>query len=308
MRSPIRPLLATCLALAITAAAAGCGEDLAEGGDARAGGGDASTRPLVVGSANFPENALLAEIYAGALKGAGLDVSTRLNVGSREALLPAMERGDITVLPEYTGALLAYLTKGAQSAKDTAGQLRELGPVLPKGLTLLEASEAQDQETVTCRREVVDKYGLKSLVDLAKVSRDLTMGGPPELPERDGFGLRGLKDLYGIEFKRFRPLDVSGPLTVSALKDGKVDCANLFSTQSAIAANGFVSLADPKGIVESEAVIPLVARNAVTPKATAALNAVSARLTTDDLKEMVKRVEVDKDDAAQVAEDFLAQG
>lgn len=300
MRTGIRLLLAAWLAVALTA----CGNKL--GGDGDKDEGSGAKQSLTVGSANFPENALLAEIYAGALTAKGLDVSKKLNVGSREALLPAMERGDITVLPEYTGALLSYLTKGGKAAKDTAGQLTALATSLPAELTLLEPSQAQDQETVTCRPEVVQQYSLTSIEDLAKVSRQLTMGGPPELPQRDGFGLKGLKSVYGVEFKSFRPLDVSGPLTVAALKEGKVDCANLFSTQSAIEANGFVSLQDPKGLVESEAVVPLIAKDAATPAVTEALNAVSAKLTTENLKQMVKRVEVDKDDAATVAEEFLS--
>ena len=294
---------------ALAVAAAACGEEFDAGTTADGAGGAkaAAKQSVTVGSANFPENALLGEIYAGALEAKGLAVATKLNLGSRETLFPALEQGEVTVVPEYTGALLAYLSKGKASAKETAAQIAALEGTLPAELQLLEPSEAQDQETVTCRKEVVDRYSLTSLDDLAKVSREITMGGPPELPERPGFGLRGLKEVYGIEFKRFRPLDVSGPLTVSALKEGKVDCANLFSTQSAIAANGFVSLEDPKGIVESEAIVPLIASDAATPEATDALNAVSAKLTTENLKEMVKRVEVDKDDAAEVAQDFLRE-
>jgi osmoprotectant transport system substrate-binding protein len=297
MRKGIRLLAAALLTTAL--AACGLGSDEGDGF------GGAGKQSIIVGSANFPENALLAEIYAGALRADGIDVSTRLNIGSREALFPAMERGDVTVLPEYTGALLSYLSKGTAAAKDTAGQVAQLKAQLPAGLTLLEPSQAQDQETITCTREVADRYGLTSLVDLAEVSKQLTLGGPPELPRREGFGLKGLKEVYGVEFKSFRPLDVAGPLTVSALKDGKVDCANLFSTQSAIKVNDFVPLADPKGLVESEAVIPLISKDAATPEVTKALNAVSAKLTTDNLTEMVKRVEVDKDDAATVAEEFL---
>jgi len=298
-------LLAALLALAFAA----CGDDFDEGDGGGGGGGDsggAAKQSVTVGSANFPENALLAEIYAGALKAKGFDVSTKLNIGSREALFPAMKKGDLTVLPEYTGALLAYVSKGSSPAKDTGEQVTALKEQLPAGLTLLEPSEAQDQDTITCTKEVVDKYSLKTLEDLAKVSKDITMGGPPEMPSREGFGLKGLKRVYGIEFKKFQALDVAGPLTVAALKKGKVDCANLFSTQSAIAANGFISLEDPKGLVESEAVIPLIAKDAATPEATDALNAVSAKLTTENLKEMVKRVEVDKDDNATVADEFLS--
>ncbi len=296
-RSP-RPLLATVLAaVALTA----CGEDLASSGSA----GDGEARPVVVASANFPENVILAEIYAGALEADGVEVEKKLNVGSREVLLPALERGEVSVLPEYSGALLEYLRKGESEATATAEQVREIRAALPRGLTVLAPSRAQDQETVTCSRAVADRYGLKSLDDLARVSRDLVFGGPPELPRRDGFGLRGLKAVYGIEFERFRPLDVAGPLTVSALKSGKVDCANLFSTQSAIAVNGFVSLADPKQLIASQAIVPLVAQGAATPATRAALDAVSAKLTTSELERLVRRVEIDKADADAVAQDFL---
>jgi osmoprotectant transport system substrate-binding protein len=296
-RSP-RLLLATVLA-AMTVTA--CGEDLASSGAA----GDGEARSVVVASANFPENVILAEIYAGALEAGGVEVERKLNIGSREVLLPALERGEVSVLPEYSGALLEHLRKGASEATATADQVREIRAALPRGLTVLEPSRAQDQETVTCSRAVADRFGLKSLDDLARVSEDLVFGGPPELPRRDGFGLRGLKAVYGIEFERFRPLDVAGPLTVSALKSGKVDCANLFSTQSAIAVNGFVSLADPKQLIASQAVVPLVAEDAATPATKAALDAVSAKLTTSELEGMVRRVEIDKADADAVAQDFL---
>jgi osmoprotectant transport system substrate-binding protein len=298
-------LLAAVLALAVAACG---GNDLKSGNSGSSSSGSGGGKPAVtVGSANFPENVVLAEIYAGALSAKGFKVDKKLNVGSREAIFPAMERGDITVLPEYTGALLSYVTKGKAKATDTAGQVTEIKSALPAKLTLLSASTAEDKDTVTCTKAVVDKYRLKSLTDLAKVSKNVTMGGPPELAKRDGFGLKGLKQVYGIEFKQFRPLDVAGPLTVSALKAGKVDCANLFSTQSAIPQNGFISLEDPKGLVESEAVVPLIAKTAATPDATKVLDAVSAKLTTANLKDMVKRVEVDKDDAATVAGDFLSQ-
>ena len=123
----------------------------------------------------------------------------------------------------------------------------------------------------------------------------------------DGFGVPGLKRVYGVEFEQFRPLDVAGPLTVAALKDNKVGCANLFSTQSAIPANGFVSLDDQKHLAQAEAVVPLIAKSAATPEVSKVLDAVSAKLTTDNLKQMVKRVEVDKDDSETVASDFLSE-
>jgi osmoprotectant transport system substrate-binding protein len=295
------PLLLLAAALATLATA--CGEELSSAGAS----GDDAARSVVVASANFPENALLAELYAGALRADGVEVETKLNVGSREVLFPALQQGEVGVVPEYSGALLEYLRKGESEATDAATQVGEIRAALPDGLTVLEPSAAQDQETVTCTRAVVDRYRLRSLEDLAPVSGDLVFGGPPELPGRDGFGLRGLKSVYGIEFKRFRPLDVAGPLTVSALKAGKVDCANLFSTQSAIAVNGFVSLSDPKGLIAAQAVVPLVAEAVATPATRSSLDRVSARLTTRRLEQMVRRIEVDKADTAEVAEQFLRE-
>ena len=302
-------LLAACLALGVAA----CGDDLND--DSGSGSsssssstGDSGSKPAItVGSANFPENAVLAEIYAGALKAKGYDVSKKLNIGSREAIFPALERGDLTVVPEYTGSLNSYLTKGKSSAKDPQAQIESIDSKLGDKLTMLEPSAAEDKDTVTCNKETIDKYGIKSLEELGAVSKDIVMGGPPEFAKRDGFGVPGLKRVYGVEFKQFRPLDVAGPLTVAALKDNKVGCANLFSTQSAIPENGFITLEDPKLLAPSEAVTPLIAKDAATPEVTEILNGVSAKLTTDNLKELVKSVEVDKDDAETVASDFLSQ-
>jgi osmoprotectant transport system substrate-binding protein len=307
MKKVLWLLLAAVLAAGVVA----CGDDdpLEEDG----GGGSATEETggekpaITVGSANFPENVVLAEIYAGALAAKDYDVSKKLNVGSREALMPALERGDITVTPEYTGALLAFLTDAKSEAKETAEQVTEIKAKLPSNLTLLEPSAAEDKDTITCNKETVDKYGLKSIEDLAKVGNEITIGGPPEFAEREGFGIKALKRVYGAEFKKFQPLDVAGPLTVAALKDNKVQCANLFSTQSAIVENGFITLEDPKGLVESEAVVPLIAKDAATPEVTETLDAVSAALNTENLKELVKRVEVDKDDAETVASDFLSE-
>jgi osmoprotectant transport system substrate-binding protein len=310
MKKVLWLLLAAVLALGVAA----CGDDLDESNDTGSSGSTTSEsesggdKPAItVGSANFPENVVLAEIYAGALSAKDFEVSKKLNIGSREALFPAMEKGEITVLPEYTGALLSYLTEAKSDAKETSAQVEEIKAELPSSLTVLEPSAAEDKDTITCNKETVDKYGLTSIEDLAKVGDQITIGGPPEFAKRAGFGIKALKRVYGAEFKKFQPLDVAGPLTVAALKDNKVQCANLFSTQSAIPANGFVTLEDPKGLVESEAVIPLIAKDAATPEVTETLNAVSAALNTDNLKELVKRVEVDKDDAEAVAEDFLSE-
>jgi osmoprotectant transport system substrate-binding protein len=307
MKKVLWLLLAAVLALGVAA----CGDDLdedSESGSTTSESESGGDKPAItVGSANFPENVVLAEIYAGALEAKDFDVSKKLNVGSREAIFPAMEQGEITVLPEYSGALLSYLTEAKSDAKEIGAQVEEIKAELPAELTVLTPSAAEDKDTITCNKETVDKYGLTSIEDLAKVGDQITIGGPPEFAERAGFGIKALKRVYDAEFKKFQPLDVAGPLTVAALKDNKVQCANLFSTQSAIPANGFVTLEDPKGLVEAEAVLPLIAKEAATPEVTETLDAVSAALNTENLKELVKRVEVDKDDAETVASDFLEE-
>jgi osmoprotectant transport system substrate-binding protein len=292
-----RVLIASVATVVLAGTLAACGDDEPAASE--------GLPAITVGSANFPENVLLAEIYAGALEAKGATVTKKLNVGSREALFPAMQQGDINLLPEYTGALLSFVSKGAAKERDTAGQVTALTAQLPAELQVLTASPAEDKDTVTCNRETVDKYSLVSIEDLAKVDDQIIMGGPPELRNRQGFGLPGLKTIYGIEFKEFKALDVAGPLTVAALKDNKVNCANLFSTQSAIAVNDFVSLEDPKGVVEGENVIPLIAKDKATPEVVAALDAVSAALDTETLKDLVKRVEVDKEAPDAVAASFL---
>jgi osmoprotectant transport system substrate-binding protein len=300
-RRRIAQLIATSLATVVIAGTlAACGDD-------EPAASDAALPAITVGSANFPENVLLAEIYAGALTAKGATVTKKLNVGSREALFPAMEQGDIHLLPEYTGALLSFVSKGAAKERDTAGQVTALTAQLPAELVVLEPSPAEDKDTVTCNKETVDKFSLTSIEDLAAVDDQIIMGGPPELRNRQGFGLPGLKSVYGIEFKEFKALDVAGPLTVAALKDNKVNCANLFSTQSAIAVNGFISLDDPKGVVEGENVIPFISKEKATPEVTATLNAVSAALDTETLKDLVKRVEVDKEAPDAVAAAWLTE-
>jgi osmoprotectant transport system substrate-binding protein len=268
-------------------------------------GGSAAAGTIVVGSANFPENALLAEIYAGALQAKGVKVSTKLNIGAREVYIPALQDGSIDLIPEYTGVLLQYFDKTA-TAVTPDDVYAALQKALPANLTVLEKSSAEDKDSVVVTKETADKYHLTSIGDLAPVASKLVLGGPPEWATRPT-GVPGLKKVYGLNFKEFKPLDVAGPLSVQALKSGQVAAVNLFSTQSAIPANNFVVLQDPKNLFAAQNVVPLITKSKADPTVTAALNAVSAKLDTTALAGLVKQVEVDKTDAATVAKDWLSQ-
>ena len=299
----------TRIALAFTAAAAmlavaSCGsssDPLASGGSTT----KAETGTIIVGSANFPENALLAEIYAGALSAKGITVKKTLNIGSRETYIPALKDGSIDLIPEYTGVLAQYFNKNVK-ATDADGVYAELKAAVPATLTVLDKSAAEDKDAVVVTKATADKYKLKTIADLLPIAKDLTLGGPPEWKTRPT-GVPGLKKLYNLDFKTFRPLDTGGPLSVQALKNGQVDAVNLFTTDASIAANGFVILDDPKSLFAAQNVVPLITKSKVSPTISAALNAISAKLDTATLGALVKEVVVDKKDASVVAREFLTK-
>ncbi|HSF26286.1 MAG TPA: ABC transporter substrate-binding protein [Actinomycetes bacterium] len=303
--------IAVAAALALTGCGGDGGNPLTTGaatGPATAGTtagstGTAAGAAIVVGSANFPENELLAQIYAKALAATGASVSTKLNIGSRETYIPALQDGSIDLLPEYSGVLLQYFDKSA-TAVTPDDVYTALGSALPSGLIVLDRSQAEDKDAVVVTRETAEKYSLKSIADLAPVAKDLVLGGPPEWKTRPT-GVPGLAKVYGLTFKEFKPLDVAGPLSVQALKNGQVQAVNLFTTQSAIKANDFVVLDDPKNLFAAQNVVPLIRESKATDAVRTTPNAISAALTTDELAALVKQVEVDKADAAEVAETWL---
>ncbi|MEO8518838.1 MAG: ABC transporter substrate-binding protein [Dermatophilaceae bacterium] len=299
----------TRIALAFTASAAmlavaacGSSDPLAPGG-ATTTSSNAGT--IIVGSANFPENALLAEIYAGALSAKGVKVEKKLNIGSREVYIPALLDGSIDLIPEYTGVLDQYFNKAAK-ATDADGVYAELKAAVPATLTILDKSAAEDKDAVVVTKATADKYKLKTIADLQPVAKNLVLGGPPEWKTRPT-GVPGLKKLYNLDFKSFRALDTGGPLSVQALKNGQVDAVDLFTTDPSIADNGFVILDDPKSLFAAQNVVPLITKAKSNTAIADALNAVSAKLDTATLGELVKEVVVDKKDPAVVAKEFLTK-
>jgi osmoprotectant transport system substrate-binding protein len=250
-------------------------------------GGKAPANTIVVGSANFPENELLADIYAEALKSKGVKVSTNLNIGSREAYMPAMLDGSIDLIPEYSGVLLQYFNQNAtQTSSDAV--YAALQKALPSKLTVLNQSAAQDKDAVVVTQQTAAKYHLKSIADLRPVAQHMTFGGPPEFKTRPD-GIPGLKKHYGVTFGSYKVLDTGGPLTVAALKNGQVDAADLFTTDPNIPENHFVVLADPKNNFAAQNVLPLINKAKATNTVKSTLNAISAKLNTATLTSLLKR-------------------
>ncbi len=300
--SKITVTIATVAALM---AAAACGSS---GGDPLATSSDSSSAAsgtIKVGSADFPESALLAEIYAGALEAKGIKVEKKLNIGAREAYIPALQDGSIDLIPEYTGVLRDYFDKSAK-ATDSEGVYTELKAAVPATLTVLDKSAAEDKDALVMKKSRADELGVKSIADLAGKAGQLTVGGPPEWKTRLT-GIPGFKKIYGLEFKSFRPLDAGGPLTLAALKNGQIDAGDLFTTDPSIAANDLVALEDPKNMYAAQNVVPLITKSKSNQEIEDALNAVSAKLDTATLSALLKEVVVDKKDADVVAKEFLTK-
>ncbi|SER85039.1 ABC transporter substrate-binding protein [Actinokineospora terrae] len=298
--------VATAVAATLTLTACGGSSDPLANQSTAAGGTSAAPAPagtLVIGSANFPESTLLAEIYAGVLEAKGVKVTKKLGIGSREAYYPGLQDGSIDLIPEYTGTLLTHIDKTAKqtSADDVYTALQK---ALPEKLTVLDKSSAEDKDAVVVTKDTATKLNLKSIEDLVK-SGSVTFGGPPEFQKRAD-GLPGLKETYNLEVKEYKSLDAGGPLTVDALKSGAVQAADLFTTDPAITANDFVVLDDPKNNFAAQNVVPLVTKSKADDTVKQALNAVSAKLTTEVLIELNAKLSApDKPDAAKVAKDWL---
>ncbi|MFL6103723.1 MAG: glycine betaine ABC transporter substrate-binding protein [Actinomycetes bacterium] len=294
-------VVVTCLAL-LLAACGGGGNDALQGGSQQNGG---ST--VTVGSTNFSEQLILAEMYAAVLKKAGVKVDTRLNLGAREVVFPALEKGDIDLLPEYNGAVLSFLDpKATQTTSQEVNTA--LTPLLDaKGLVALEQSPAEDKDGWAVTKETAAKYGLAKISDLKGKAHMLVVGGPPELKTRPA-GLPGLKKVYGIEdFKEFKALDAGGPLTTSALNKGDIDVGRVFTTQGAIAQYGWVVLQEDKPLEPAQNIVPIGRKDAMTDQVKQALDAISAKITTEELIKLNKLVDVDKQDPEKVANDWLTQ-
>lgn len=301
--------LATATVAALTLAACGGSSDpLANTPAPQPGGGSsAPAKPdkIIIGSANFPESALLAEIYAAALSAKGITIEKKLNIGNRETYYPGLSDGSIDLIPEYTGVLLQHINKEApETAPDEVyGALQK---ALPPNLIVLDKSSAEDKDAIVVTKETADKWGLKSIEDLKPHEQEIIFGGPPEI-QRRADGLPGFKKNYDLEFKEFKALDAGGPLTINALKTGAVQAADVFTTDPSITVNNFVVLEDPKNNFAAQNVVPLINASKASQEVKDALNAISAKLDTRTLIELNTKLSgADKPDAAKVAADWLA--
>lgn len=277
------PLLAACGGDPLSSDGGGQGSGSGSGGSGEGGG------TVRVGSANFPESEIIGELYAQVLEAKGMTVERKMQIGSREVYLGALEDGSIDLIGEYTGNLLAFYDKEVEASSPDE-VYDALAGALPQGMQALAMAEAENKDAWCATGEWAKENGISSYTDLKDYSGTIRVGGPPEMNQRDyGAGLARVESVYGVPADKmeFTPIsDGGGPLTVKALKDGDVDLANIFSTTPAIRENGFVPLEDPEGMVTPQNIVPLMAKDKVSDEIRAAVESVQEVLTTEDLMAM----------------------
>ncbi|HLR58778.1 MAG TPA: ABC transporter substrate-binding protein [Beutenbergiaceae bacterium] len=249
---------------------------------------------VTVGSQDYYSNEIIAEIYAQALEHAGFDVERQFSIGQRDAYMPSIEAGDISIFPEYTGNLLQFYDPDTE-ARTEEDVYEELQQALPDNLAVLDQAEASDQDSVTVTKEFADEHDLSSIGDLAELDEELTLGGPPELAERP-YGPEGLESVYGVEVE----FNATGETTVEELEAGTVDLANVFTADPRIQTLQLVPLADPEGLFLASHVVPLVTAEMADDLAPV-INPVSEALSADALVGMNVQSQSDQKSPEDIA-------
>lgn len=266
----------------------GCSQSASSGSNDSGGG--ASSKTIVVGSANFTESEILANIYATALEDSGYTVQKKFNIGSREVYIPALTDQSIDLIPDYSGNLLSYLDASA-----TALSTEEINKALPvalesRGLAMGTPASAEDKDSIVVTADTASAWSLTSIADLAPHNSELSIAGSPEFKTR-AVGLPGLETNYGVVPSKYETIaDGGGPATVAALTTGKVKAANIYTTSPDIPANNFVVLEDPKNNFPAQNVTPVFRDGVLDADGLKIVNEVSAKLTTEDLTSLNNEV------------------
>ncbi len=287
------------LAIVLVMVAAACGSTST---------GPSSKGTITIAGFKFSEGSVLAELYGQALAHAGYTVNFKLLLGSREVVAPAIENSQVDVYIGYAATDLEFYNKGAGEASgDVSATVAKLNSHLQTlNLEALNPSNTIDTNAFAVTKATADKYNLKTLSDLAKVSNQLVMGAGPECKTRP-FCLPGLKATYGITFKDFKTLDTDGPLTRAAFANGSIQVGLVFSSDADLNSLGLVVLEDDKHLESADNVVPIIRTAVATDDVKRILNAISAKLTTTDLVALNAQVQLQHQDADVTTKAWLEQ-
>jgi osmoprotectant transport system substrate-binding protein len=262
---------------------------------------------IIIGSTNFEEQAIVSNIWSDVLTKAGYQVTVEPALGTRAIVVPALEKGQINLEPDYAASLLDFLNNGKTPA---AGD--NIATAIPAddkalasfGVTVLPASKALDTNVFAVTKATAKKYHLTTISSLKPYAKKLTLGGPSECPTNAGCEL-GLKKVYGLTFAGFKGLDEAGPLSVAALKNGEVQVVELFSSDGNVVSNNFVALTDNKHLEGADYIVPVIRKSVDTPGVAKILNSIDAKLTTDAISKLNLDVTAKQEQAPAVAKAWV---
>jgi osmoprotectant transport system substrate-binding protein len=313
-RDPARPLAAL-LAVALAIAMSACGSSNDKSSSSSSSGSSTSSSssdqpgkgqpPITIGDKNFTEQYILGELYAQALRAKGYTVKVKSNIGSSEIIDKALTSGKLDMYPEYTGVILselAHATKRPANPDEAYAQAKAFEE--KRGFTMLDKTPFFDSDALAVKPDFATKNNLASVADLKKLGNGLKLGAPPEFKTRFE-GLIGLKKSYGVT-PTFKPLAIG--LQYKALDSGKIDVADVFTTDGQLQGGKYTVLKDPKFIFGFQNVAPIVSKKVLNAQGSDfadTLNAVSAKLTTEAMQKMNAAVDLDKQKPADVAKQFL---
>jgi osmoprotectant transport system substrate-binding protein len=303
-RTPV--LGAVLLALVVSACAPGEGGSPSAAGESQA----ADLPPITIGSAGYWESAVVAEIYAQALEGAGFTVERSLELGARDVTHPALVAGEINLMPEYIGGYLA-VTYGGEPTPDLDASLAELRTALEAdGLVAFEPTPGTDADGFAVRQETAEELELETMSDLAEVADQLTWGVAQECAENPNCGL-GLERVYGIDFASLdvETLGACSTAIAEALNANNIGVAQVCTTQPEIAGFNLVLLEDDLGLAPAQNIVPVVRSEIVDESGDlleSTLNAVSALLTTEELTNLGAAVILNGESYEDAAAQWLA--
>ena len=310
-------LLAVAAIVAVGVAACGGGGETTSGGTSGSSDNLIQSNPqngdvtITVGSKNFTEEYILGEIYAQALQAAGYNVKTKLNLGSETIALKAIKDGEISGYPEYTSTALGtfFQVPANKIPSDPQQAYQQAKTDLAKeGLVAYPPTPFADSNAVGTLTSTADKLGLKTISDLKGKSQNLVLAGSPECRERIDC-LVGLEKNYGLQFKAFKPVDIG--LRYTVLDKGDADLSILFTSDAMLAnSNKYTILEDDKGLIPAGNVIFLASKKVgdeAGPDFGATIEKVQGNLTLPVIQELNSRVDIDKQQPAKVAHDYLVQ-
>ncbi|KAA0961929.1 ABC transporter substrate-binding protein [Microbacterium sp. ANT_H45B] len=288
--------LVAAAALALSACSSSNPLDEPSESSSGSGGGDT----IVVGSQAYYSNEIIAEIYAQALEGAGFDVEKKLNIGQRDAYMPDVESGAINVFPEYTGSLLEYISDDDVTVTSPDDVYAALQDALPDSLTALDFAEATDQDSYTVLKSFAEENDLKTIGDLSKVTSPVTIGAAPEFEQRP-YSPAKAKEVYGVDLT----FSATGPTTLESLLAGQIQVADIYTADPAFETEDIVALEDPENLIISSNVVPIVSSD-IADDVSDVLNAISAKLTGEELVALNVLSTVDQQSSAEIAKKWLA--